>query len=133
MATKRANSAVPKEPKVPKSGSKALQNAPPNPVFVEGNKVPVGALTVAGAVANVPPSSTEMITLPMPALCFTGEGHVISNMRKVIPYVYYHLQQVLKTRPEFNTHFRDQVPYLHQPLAIQADANADAMTSFKPP
>ena len=100
--------------------------------------VPTGAMPViiTGETASAPTAANQAeIQPPMPNLGFVGDGHVISNMRQIIPYVTGHLRQVLKRRDEFNTYFADVAPHLHQPLAIHTEDTlpADAMTAYKLP
>jgi hypothetical protein len=143
MAMKRA--AAPAEPenntKVPKPSPKEKSKAPMKvdpqaAALAPSNIVPVGAPRVASATASASSAAKQEEVPPaMPKLCFTGDGHVISNMRHVIPYVTGHVRHALKNRDEFKKYFLDVAPYLHQPLAIQADdkLNADTVTSYKPP
>ena len=92
------------------------------------DQVPVPPVRVSEAEALAAPKGD----LPpgIPQIDDSESADVAQNLREVVPFVNYHIRQILKQK-EFKQ-FPDQDPCLHPPLAI-TDASTQDLRSYKPP
>ena len=92
---------------------------------VPGNALRTGEGIVAAA-------SREGAAPAVPDLDTTEGADVLKNLKVLVPYVLYHVKEILK-RPEFAQQFSDLLPHLHPPLPIQEEGPQETLRSFKPP
>ena len=82
-----------------------------------------------------PRATTQAPVFPNISKDGNDASSVVSNVRSIVPYVKYHLQETLRSADELSQQFPDTGVHQHQPLEIKAveGLKADQMRSFKHP